>query len=153
MRGRGSEGAVKAGRAYLGDLSLADFGTSDPKRFRRALDDATLELKVAFPENSRYWGLARKGLNIFLRDCLYTIYLCNAYLLDSAESSFEIPLDSLTGEALHKAIAQLPRWRTVRALTPELSDEYQEAATNLAVSKGIARVHLEVFWWGSRIEM
>jgi hypothetical protein len=35
MRGRGGKGVVKAGRAYLGDLSLADFGTSDPKRFRR----------------------------------------------------------------------------------------------------------------------
>src|SRR2546430_2008228 len=96
MRGRGSEGVVKAGRAFLGDLPLADFGTSYPKQFRSALDAATLGLERAFPKSSRYWGLARKGLNIFLRDCLYTVYLRDAYSLELAEPSFEVPLDSLS---------------------------------------------------------
>ena len=154
MRGRGSEGVVKAGRAYLGDLSLKGFGTADRKRFRRALDAKTLGLERAFPKGGRYWGLARKGLNIFLRDCLYTIYLRDAYSLQLAEPYFEVPLDSLTGEALHEAAsARVPRWRSVRALTPKLSDEYQNVATNIAISKGMARVHLDVFWWGSRKEI
>ena len=153
MRGRGSEGVVKAGRAFLDDLPLANFGTSDPKQFRLVLDQATLGLKRAFPESSQYWGLARKGLNIFLRDCLYTVYLRDAYLLELAEPYFEVPLDSLSGRALHKAaVTRLPRWRTVRGLTRELSDEYQEVATQQAASRGVARVHLDVFWWGSRMD-
>jgi hypothetical protein len=151
MRGRGSKGVVKAGRAFLDDLPLADFGTSDPVRFRVALDRATMGLRRAFPKSSRYWGLARKGLNIFLRDCLYTVYLRKAYSLGSAEPYFEVPLDSLSGQELHKAAAaRLPRWRTVRGLTRELSDEYQDVAAHLADLRGIARVHLDVFWWGSR---
>src|ERR1700720_707512 len=100
MRGPGSQGTVEAGRHFLNTLPLAAFGTSESKAFRSALDAATLVLKHAFPQASRCWGLARKGLNIFLRDCLYTTYLRDAYSLDVAESSFEVPLDSLTGQAL-----------------------------------------------------
>lgn len=151
MRGRGSKGAVKAGRDFLNGLSLSSFGTSDLQNFRSALDAATLALKEAFPRGSRYWGLARKGLNIFLRDCLYTVYLRDAYALDVAERFFEVPLDSLSGQELSRiADGRLPRWRTVRGLKPELSDEYQAIASEYAESKRIPRVHLDVFWWGTR---
>lgn len=151
MRGAGSRGAVEAGRHFLNTLPLADFGTSNSKDFRSALDAATLGLEHAFPNASRYWGLARKGLNIFLRDCLYTVYLRDAYSLHLAEPFFEVPLDSLSGRALHKAaVGRLPRWHTVRGLTPELSDKYQDIASECAALKGMARVHLDVFWWGSR---
>ena len=34
------------------------------------------------PKKSRRWGRARKGLNIFLRDCLYTVHIRKAYRLD-----------------------------------------------------------------------
>ena len=151
MRGRGSKGAVRAGRDFLNILSLARFGTSDSKKFRSALGTATLELKEAFPRGSQHWGLARKGLNIFLRDCLYTVYLRDAHSLHLAERYFEVPLDSFSGRALFKVGAgRVPRWRTVRGLGPESSDEYQAVASGYADSKGIARVHLDVFWWGSR---
>jgi hypothetical protein len=148
MRGRGSKGAVRAGREFVNVLSLARFGTSDSRKFKSALDTATFGLKEALPRGSRYWGLARKGLNIFLRDCLYTVYLRNAYSLHLAERYLEVPLDSFTGRELSKLGA--PRWRTVRGLKPELSDEYQAIASQYADSKRIARVHLDVFWWGSR---
>lgn len=152
-RGRGSAGAVKAGREFLNFLPVAQFGTSNLQKFRSALEAGTLGLKDAFPRGSRYWGLARKGLNIFLRDCLYTVYLRDAHSLNLAERFFEVPLDSLTGEALFKVAAgRLPRWHTVRGLTRELSDEYQAIASEYADSKGIARVHLDVFWWGTRLD-
>jgi hypothetical protein len=151
MRGRGNRGVVEAGRRFLNALSLANFGTADPEKFRSALDAATSGLRKALPNRSQYWGLARKGLNIFLRDCLYTVYLRDAYSLDLAEAYFEVPLDSLSGRALHKAApGALPRWHTVRGLTAELSDKYQGIASECAASKGMARVHLDVFWWGSR---
>ena len=111
MRGAGSKGVVDAGRPFLGALDLRRFATSNEKQFGVELDRATDGLMRAFPRSARHWGLARKGLNIFLRECLYTVYLREAYNLGVAESLFEVPLDSLTGKALHEASPKtLPRW-------------------------------------------
>jgi hypothetical protein len=151
MRGAGSRGVVDAGRRFLCVLELQRFAVPTAARFRRELDRATNELVRAFPRKARRWGLARKGINIFLRDCLYTIYLREAYGLGIAEQFFEVPLDSLTGRALYEAsLRRLPRWRTVRGLKPDVSDEFQEVALDLANRRGIARVHLDAIWWGQR---
>lgn len=149
MRGRGSKGAVRAGRDFLKHLSLSRFGTSDPQKFRSALNMATGGLRDSFPKGSRHWGLARKGLNIFLRDCFYNVFLRKAYHLDRAEKFLEVPLDSLVGKKLHER-EDAPRWKTIRGLKAEDSDKYQDAASKCARSMGIARVHLDVFWWGLR---
>jgi hypothetical protein len=151
MRGRGSKDVVKVARAYLLDVQLSEFGTANATRFRKSLDRATQELTVALPKGARYWGLARKGLNIFLRDCLYTVYLREAFSLDRAEEFFEVPLDSISGKSLcEHAPGRLPRWKTVRGLTPSISDQYQMEASRLASAKKIARVHLDAIWWGER---
>ena len=151
MRGRGSKGVVQAGRAYLAAVDLRRFRTTSPARFRLELDRTTKELQRRFPPTARHWGLARKGLNIFLRECLYTVYLREAYSLHHAEPYYELPLDSLTGGRLHKASAgALRRWRTVRALTPALSDVFQQVAASVAERYGVPRVHLDAFWWGER---
>lgn len=151
MRGRGSKGVVDAGRAYLSALDLSSFGTTEQSRFRCALDTATRGLQASFPKSARHWGLARKGLNIFLRECLYTIYLRRAYSLHRCERFLEVPLDSLTGRQLHReSKGAIPRWRTVRGLTPAISDEFQSIATLLAARRRFARVHLDAFWWGVR---
>jgi hypothetical protein len=110
MRGAGSRGVVAAGRPFLCKLELRRFAA----RFRRAIDRATDGLIRAFPRPARHWGLARKGLNIFLRNCLYTSHLRDAYELGIAGSFFEVPLDSLTGRALYEVSDRtLPRWQTV----------------------------------------
>ena len=102
------------------------------------------------PKKSRRWGRARKGLNIFLRDCLYTVHIRKAYRLDQAEQFFELPLDSIIGARLAKESGgALPRW-TVRALTPKASARYQAEALRVAKEEGFARVHLDAKWWGER---
>ena len=101
MRGAGSKGVVEAVRGSLINVSLRDFGTSDEATFRPALDDAMNTIIRALPKRARHWGLARKGLNIFLRDCLYTVYLREPFSLDRAEYLFEVPLDSITGKRLY----------------------------------------------------
>jgi hypothetical protein len=151
MRGAGSSGVVAAGRPHLCELQLTQFATADARRFRRALDRATLGLMESFPRQARHWGLARKGLNLFLRDCLYTVYLRDAYGLGIAEAFFEIPLDSFTGRELSvQSDGVLPRWKTVRGLDPALSDRFQQVGAQLARERGITRVHLDAFWWGQR---
>lgn len=153
MRGAGSKGVVGAGRAFLADVDLGRFGTSRRKRFFAVLDEDTDGLRRSFPRGARHWGLARKGLNIFLRECLYTVYLRHAYSLYLAERYFEVPLDSLTGTELYRAAdGALPRWKTVRGLTPQLSEAYQKAASAEARKRGMARIHLDAVWWGLRDE-
>jgi hypothetical protein len=149
VRGRGNVGVVAAARAFLCRVDLAPFGCSDPTEFRRALDRQTKALCSALPKSAQHWGISRKVLNIFLRDCLYTTYLCETYYLGRAERLFELPLDSITATELKKAgpPGQLPAWPGVRHVTPELNDQLQEAADREAKNHGLARVHLDALWW------
>jgi hypothetical protein len=131
-------------------VKLARFATRDHSAFERALDRHTRRLMVALPQGSATWGLARKLLNIFLRDSLYTDYLSKAYSLTTAEGLFEIPLDSITAKRIRKAAPKLPRWRGVRYLDPQVSAAYQAAALLVAKRKCMSRVHLDAYWWGAR---
>ena len=154
MRGRGNRGVVGPGREFLCALDLGKFGTANARQFRDELDKATDALVRAFPKSARHWGLARKGLNIFLRECLYTVYLREAHGLVRAESHFEVPLDSLSGRAIWEGSKRtVPRWRTVQGLDRPTSDLYQQAASQLAGPHKVARVHLDALWWGQRTEL
>ena len=147
MRSAGAKDAVRAGRAFLAEVDLGGFRTTSPSRFRAALDGTTAGLQDAFPSQARHWGLARKGLNIFLRDCLSNVYLRDAYALQVAEQFFEVPLDTITGPMLHQLSGgALPRWGTVRDLAPEVSEAFQAVAATIAAERGIARVHLDAIW-------
>lgn len=151
MRGAGSTGVVRSARSFLSEMPLRPFGTSSASTFLSRLNMATDELKQALPKGAQRWGLARKGLNIFLRNCLYTTYLCEEYNLARAEFFFEVPLDSITGTRLMKeSRVDLSPWKTVRGLKARTSAEYQAAAATLGDEKGIARVHLDALWWGER---
>jgi hypothetical protein len=150
-RGRGNKGAVKASRDFFCTLKLAPFGVRNRRNFEALLNRATIRLVSALPRKARRWGLARKFLNIFLRDCLYTTYLRDANHLDRAQRFFEIPLDSITAKELRKAAGrgQLPRWPGVRRLTPQVSALYQKTALTEAKNEKTARVHLDAKYWAS----
>jgi hypothetical protein len=148
-RGQGSPGLVSKARAYLGVAPLRDFGVKSPARFSNVLDHHTLGLKLALPPQARSWGVARKLLNIFLRNAFYTTYLCDRYHLDIAEWLYEVPLDRIVGRRLMtEAASTLPRWPGVKHLTPAISVAYQTAARRVAENEGFAPVHLDVAWWG-----
>src|SRR5688572_15644746 len=118
VRGRGHSGAVEAARRFMRKLDLSQFGSS-PRAFRRALDKETRALLAKLPRGARRWGMARKLLNIFLRDCLYTTYLEAAFNLRKTEASFEVPLDSITALSLKRIAGRggLPRWPGVKHVT------------------------------------
>ncbi len=148
-RSAGAKGAVRAGRAFLCEVDLGTFGTPDREQFRAILDETTVALELAFPEKMRHWGSARKALNVFLRDCLSSAYLRDAYLLEGAEPLYEVPLDSITGAMLHQLSGgTLPHWGTVKDLTHDVSDAFQDVAAQVAKERGVARVHLDALWWG-----
>ena len=152
VRGQGGPGLVKAAREHLCSLPLSQFGTSRPTLMRARLDRATIDLMEALPRRGRSWGVARKVLNIFLRDAVYTVYLRDAFRLERGERLLELPLDSITARRFQRDVGgrQLPRWRGVKRLAPDMSDEYQAAAHAIAVARGIARVHLDAYWWAVR---
>jgi hypothetical protein len=149
VRGKGNSGVSKAARSYLKSVDLSQFGTKKENEFKAALDAATDELRRALPKGAQKWGLARKILNVFLRDCAYTIYLSKAYDLLLAEDFFEIPLDSITARALKRASGhgRLPRWPGVKKVTAELSSAFQNAALSEAKKQRFARLHLDALWW------
>jgi len=150
MRGGGNAGVVMAARSFLAEVDLHMFGTADPHRFLAALDRTTTDLMAAMPRGSRHWGLARKGLNIFLRECLYTVYLRDRFGLGKAEAAFEIPLDSFTGKALRIRTKDLPTWKTVKGVDAALNRRFQDAAKQQGLVRKVARVHLDAVWWGER---
>ena len=114
--------------------------------FWRALDRATRTMRDHLPREVSSWGLARKVLNIFLRDCFYNGLLMSTYKLKSAERFFEVPLDSVVAQALkaRQPRGALPRWRGVKHLSAEESVYFQGAALELCRSLNITRVHLEL---------
>jgi hypothetical protein len=147
-RGRGNGGVVAASRDFFTRLDLGPFGGA-PANFGQTLDQTTQDLLMALPSNGRHWGLARKLVNIFLRDCLYTTHLDSQHRLSASEHLFELPLDSLTAKALKRATGRgmLPQWPGLRHLAQDVSASFQEAAKTNAASKTVARVHLDAVWW------
>ena len=145
-------GIVEPARAFLAVMPLSAFSTADPVVFTQRLNAATDELMATFPSESSSWGLARKLLNIFLRDCLYTSYLEAEHKLSAAEQLMEVPLDSISAAGLIEEASKggLPRWPGVKHNTPQVSERYQDFAAQFAAKQGIARVHLDTYWWGER---
>jgi hypothetical protein len=150
-RGQGV-GVTWVARKFLAELDLHKIAVKKAAMFRKRLDEETMHLLRALPATGRTWGLARKLLNIFLRDAFYTTYLQNYFELNVAEAFFEIPLDSITSKKLrgHAGRGVLPIWKGVKHVTPEASESYQLFAQQFAIKKGIVRVHLDTFWWGDR---
>lgn len=150
-RGQGV-GVVAVGRTFLAQLPLSLFSVSRRSLFEQRLEDATQSLYTELPRSGRSWGLARKILNIFLRDALYTSYLADKFCLRNAETNFEVPLDSITARHLRVEAGRkcLPHWLGVKHLTPETSAAYQTFASKLAVNHSIARAHFDTYWWGHR---
>jgi hypothetical protein len=149
VRGAGGKGVVRAARNFLRQLDLSRFSVSDSATFAAELDHATNELRSALPRGAQHWGIARKVLNIFLRDCFYTSYLGSRFHLNRAEAHMELPLDSITAKQLKSTVVRggLPVWCGVKHVTPEINTRYQAAAAVEAVKRRTKRLHLDAVWW------
>jgi hypothetical protein len=148
-RGMGPAGTIQSARTYLQELDLKAFAIKTQTAFHRRLDSETDSLIAALPKSARHWGSARKFLNIFIRNCAYNRFLCDAYGLAQLEQWMEVPLDShvAKGLRLEPEGENLPRWRTVIDLSRAESDVWQSVALKVATRKGIERVHLDLHYW------
>ncbi len=150
-RSMGPVGTIGAARQFLQTFDLRAVKANTSSAYRRCLDAATDDLIAALPADGRHWGSARKFFNIFIRNCAYNRFLCEAYRLDKVEPWMEVPLDSHVAKGLKIAAADYgaaaPRWSTVIGLKPEVSDRWQTIAQSVAERNGIYRVHLDVVYW------
>jgi hypothetical protein len=152
VRGPDSAGVIPAARGFLAKADLSVFATNDLRKFSNQLSRQTKSLMAALPLKERHFGLARKVLNLFLRECLYNAYLKQAFHLERSEALLELPMDSFTarGVRVRSPKGSVPKWLGVRKLTPEASKVYQARATELAIEAGLDRVHLDLYYWTER---
>jgi len=151
------KGTMHIARDFVAcELDVSKLRVTSGRRYIAHLDDATDSLRLRLRGKARTWGLARKLLNIYIRDCVYSRMLCKHFRLEKIEPFLELPLDGVVGRELtSKAeelgqIHRLPKWKSIRALTREQSELYQGFARELAGERGYARVHLDVVIWGGQ---
>ena len=149
IRRMGPKGTAKRTRTFLAGLNLNRFRVGSKREFARVLDNATKSFLGTLPRKAKHWGLARKLLNIFLRDAAYNRYLSQRFGLWRLERWMEVPLDSHVGKQLRACSRgrHLPRWKTVIGLAPEESAAFQKVAATVARRKGVTRVDLDVYYW------
>ena len=147
------KGAAKAAREHLSQCDVRRFAVSMPSLFLERLNHAADELAGALPPRARSWGLARKLLNIFLRDVLYTTYFSSQFRFIKLEPFLEIPLDSITARHLRACAGPrvLPRWRGVKHLTKEINERYQRYAIAVAANRGL-RASISIRFGGANAE-
>jgi len=153
MRKAGAKGAVSAARKFLARLRLDQF---TPENFDERRDTETEALRRALPRRARHWGLARKVLNIFLRDACYNRFLFAHFRLSQIEELLETPLDGNAHDGLRefsKATAKnrLPKWPRLRGEKQDY-DKHRARAIEFARErcKGFAPIHADLLLWRAR---
>jgi hypothetical protein len=137
----------------LKKIKLEEFQCRTAEDFDKILDKHTTTLsrkiKLLDPK-SEYWGSARKAINLFLAGVVYHSFLRKEYRLNQTEKFLEVPLDSQVANKLISIAGEnndLPRWNTIKRLTPEDSKQYQDFAGRYAKKIGCTRIQLDILFW------
>lgn len=151
-RGMRPKGTIKSAREFLRSISLATIAhTKIENQFRVVLVETTEAFIKAMPSGGGHWGSCRKFLNIFLRGATYNHFLRQHYRLENIELWLEVPLDSHVATGLREDAEKIgedcPTWKTVKGLDPKTSDQFQNVATAIARTLGVARIHLDLRYW------
>jgi len=148
------EGSLGKIHAYLGRLRLGRLAGMNGTDYARWLDARTVHLQKKLGGRPKQWGVARKAMNLFMRQCLYNTYLSKKFRLARFQKQMEIPLDSRVAHGLgkdaRKRKLKLPPWRGLIGLDEdgETSRKFQDYAKDLAPRKGLpARVFLDNYLW------
>jgi len=158
IRNQGASGMVDDARSYFKDsIALDEFFSAmkDETSYRMFLDKHTIYLRDKFREGGRRWGAARKGLNLFFRDLVYNKFITEEFGLSQDFNLFndeikylEVPLDSFVAQGLcDMPNLQLPKWKSIKELTPGTSELFQISALQVAKELKVARVHLDLILW------
>lgn len=138
---------------YLKKINLEEFQSNTAKGFEKILDKHTIVLSEkikALDPSSEYWGSARKALNLFLGYAAYHSVLRKKYRLNRIEKFLEVPLDGQVARSLIPLAGKevnLPKWETIKDLTPENSKKFQDFASWYAKKIKCTRIQLDVILW------
>ncbi len=149
VRGRRA-GTVGTVRNYLADLDLSSLQGLNKEQFENWINEKTKDLQSKLDQNCKEeWGLARKCLNIFLRNVFYNKYLYKEFKLRRIEPWLEVPLDSQVAKRLRKERegSVLRTWPWLNKLDQTTSEDYQKVAAKVSARNKLSRVHLDVFYW------
>lgn len=153
LRNQGAAGVNRAAREFLASLPLSELVCDTQAEYSSALDRQTSLLKDSLPLEARHWGTARKGLNLFLGEVHYHRILYEHYRMKKIAEFLEVPLDNNVVCFLKSKAAvagkKLPRWRTIKSLSPQDSQMYQDFAREYAngCGKGWIRLHVDLLAW------
>lgn len=145
------KGSVQKAREYLQELDLTGLESLSEGEFARWLNGRTEELRQRLPGHE--WGVARKAMNVFLENAFYDKFLSQRYNLDALETVLELPLDSNVAKGLrrdldpHHDLTMLPKWDTIRRLSPEASKRFQDCAQVIADRERTSRIYLDLKYW------
>lgn len=102
------------------------------------LDSYTSKLKqkIAKPIHPEHWGMCRKAINLYVRDCYYNKILNEHFSLDKVANDLETPIDSFAMKALAKHTSFVKK-STIKALNKNTHQEWQKAAKLFAQENGL----------------
>jgi len=149
LRNQGAKGVTEGARKFLSNLDLAVLNTTATDGYAQWLDICTEALRRALPRGARNWGTARKAINVFMVQTFLNKHLAREYGLCRFGQVLETPLDALATQELRKLAGRghLPRWDSIKDLTPEVSKRYQDFASQLAAQHGLPRACLDTMLW------
>jgi hypothetical protein len=149
LRGQGVPGVLKAARRFLTKLDMRRVSVANPHTFEKRLNKYTHLLVRRLPPGAKHWGVARKAINLFLRDAYYNQFLARKYRLNRIARHLEIPLDAVVTRRLRELAgrSRLPQWRGLKGLTPADSAAYQQFVVQLARRERVHPVHLDAALW------
>ena len=160
IRNQGSGGLIKILREYFEtQVDLDQFVKSlvGEAEYSVFLNGHTSHILTLFPDTAQSWGAARKGLNLFLREIIYSKFFSHRFSLPDNFSNFnslvkfmEVPLDrDVANGLIADSKGLLPKWINIKNLTPTISESYQKQAFLIATQENIARVNLDLKYWRS----
>ncbi len=156
LRKQGAPGIINICRNYFEHtIDLKEFIQAVRlKNYLMYLNNETDKLLERFPDNGKSWGAARKGLNLFFREVAYNLYFANHLGIPSETEEnkeflrqLEVPLDKDVATSLMNKYHDLPKWKSIKELTPDQSNLYQKKADEYAAELMTARVHLDLIFW------
>ena len=158
IRNQGSSGIIKTLRDYFEtQINLDQFVNSlvDETKYLEFLNEHTSHILTLFPEKAQSWGAARKGLNLFFREIVYSKFFSHRYSIPENFDNFnslvkymEVPLDrDVANGLIDDSKELLPKWINIKNLTPIISESFQKQAFLIATKENIARVNLDLKYW------
>jgi hypothetical protein len=139
LRNQG-DGIVEIAKQFLRNMDISLFTNGNESMFRSQLNEQTHRLIRRGRNHGKEikWGSARKVINVFLEECLYSKAINDEYGIQRIIGFLEIPLDSQVFRFLKKVEREsievlgnpnLPTKFTIKSLKHYNSKRFQQYAS------------------------